>query len=104
LSPSDYARLYAQLTSDSSLTEKEHLRLEVSELTSNEPSIELSVWLASDTPLDNRRSLQTVLFLPNKDLYRVQLYTLDHTLDASWATFHHHDLTSLLHPFTQEAP
>lgn len=103
LTPTDYARLYAQLASDSSLNETERLLIEKhgSPLT-KESSIELSIWLKTDSPPLQRRLLQTVLFLPSIDLYRVQLHKLDHTLEPAWATYHHNGLTPLLHSLTQD--
>lgn len=93
--PDEYAALYSELQNDSSLGSKA-----VSAAAEGQ-SIELSVWLISDDK-KQQHELQTVLFFPKANVYRVMLYSLKSNSERSWASFHHENLSTLLDPFTQQ--
>lgn len=98
LTPNTYAHLYAELALDASLNKTQHER-PIQPL----KSMELTIWLKTDRFPHERRILQTILFLPQTQTYRVLLYQLDHSSEHVWATFHHERLSTLLHSLMQEA-
>lgn len=99
LTPSQYAFLYEALAHDVSLSDQERQHLEPTPFSG---SMELTLWLKTDRPPSEHRILQTVLFFPNSDTYRVLLYQLDHSSPQVWATYRHKGLATLLDLLTKD--